>query len=948
MSEKQVSTNNKTHLSLDEKHYQPAPVEDAVYLFWKEEGVFSSDPSSDKEAFSIVIPPPNVTGRLHMGHALNNSIQDCLSRYKRMDGYDVLWLPGTDHAGISTQSVVKKHLDAEGIEFRELGREKVIERIWKWKEKYGNQILLQLEKLGSSCDWSRLRFTMDEGLSKAVRVAFKKLYDDGLIYRGKYIVNWCPVDRTALSDDEVFTSEGGEPGFLWHIKYPLSSSENSSNSEYITIATTRPETMLGDVAIAVNPKDTRYTNLIGKTVDLPLSNRKIPIITDDYVDSSFGTGCLKVTPAHDPNDFQIGMRHGLPQINIMNEDATIGDEAPLKYQGLDRFECRAQIVKELQDLGLLERTEERMTPVGRAERSKAIIEYRLSDQWFVKMTPLAEKALLASDQGKIHLYPERWEQVYRHWLENTRDWCISRQIWWGHQIPAWHNLETGEILVDSETPQEVLKNPESWKQDEDVLDTWFSSALWPYSTMGWPEKTPELKKYYPTSVLTTAKDIIYFWVARMVMTGTHFLGQVPFKEVYFHPVICDAKGETMSKSKGNGIDPLHVIHGASTEELEGPILDARPSNMDTMLEHLRKEYPNGFDAVGADALRITLFSLNSLAQQVQLSLNKFDETGKRFTDKLWNASRFILSKITEGELSSDNLDAISKSFNLEDRWILGQLDKTIVEVRKSFDSYRFHEAVGSLMTFFWDDLCDWYLELSKEVLKDKTSESSLRKRRILAEVFIQTLKLLHPITPFITEELWAHLGNALRGKVLTNYDNSVLALSSFPKSMKLYNEKEAKTFHFIQEIVRNLRNVRSELGLAAHSPVPVLWRSQNSETCSLIKDNESMIQNAANLTALSGTSEKPKGYISSIMSELELYVDISGLINIDSEVQRNEKQIAKLDKDISSLEGRLKNPKFIEKAAPEVREETEQQLKSILERKSKILAVISELKGSSE
>jgi valyl-tRNA synthetase len=929
---------NKLHtLSLEEKHYIPQNVEDTIYENWKRTGVFSCNPKSSKPPFSIVIPPPNVTGRLHMGHALNNSIQDCLSRFKRMDGFDVLWVPGTDHAGISTQSVVKKHLDAEGINFRTLGREKVIERIWEWKNKYGNQILLQLEKLGASCDWSRLRFTMDESLSRAVRVAFKKLYDQGLIYRGKYIVNWCPVDQTALSDDEVDTKEGGEPGFLWHIRYPISGS-----GEFLTIATTRPETMLGDVAVAVNPKDERYQHLIGKMVTLPLCNREIPIIADDYVDRSFGTGCLKITPAHDPNDFQIGLRHGLPQIDIMNDDASINDEAPVAYRGLDRFECREKIITDLKAMGLIAHIEERMTPVGRAERSKAIIEYRLSDQWFVKMTPLAEKALEASDRGDITLLPERWDKVYRHWLENTRDWCISRQIWWGHQIPAWYHKETGEILVDSETPKEVLAHPEQWQQEEDVLDTWFSSALWPYSTMGWPDTTDDLKKYYPTSVLTTAKDIIYFWVARMVMTGLNFMDNVPFKTVYFHPVICDARGETMSKSKGNGIDPLHVIKGAHVTELEGPILDARPANMEELLLELHRNYPNGFSAVGADALRITLFSLNSQSQQVQLSLQKFDEVGRRFTDKLWNASRFVLSKLRNSKILPYNQSELS----LEDKWIIGRLDNCVSEVRTALDGYRFHEAVNSLLHFFWDDFCDWYLELSKDVVKNEGSRDAEIKRAVLAEVFAQTLKLLHPFVPFITEELWAHLQDELgENNKIAEIDNSILALSSFPRDRNRYNQKAQEDFQKLQEIVKKLRNVRSELGIAAHKPVPVVWNSHNENMHSLVYENSSLIIHAASLRSFEASGSKPPGFISAVMNELELYIDLSGSIDIQAEIARNKKQILKYEKEALGISARLNNPRFIEKAPQNVREETEIQLATLKEKIDRITQVINDLQG---
>jgi len=851
-----------------------------------------------------------------------------------MDGFDVLWVPGTDHAGISTQSVVKKHLDSQGINFKELGREEVIKRIWEWKEKYGNQILFQLERLGASCDWTKISFTMDDGLSKAVRFAFKKLFDDGLIYRGKYIVNWCPIDRTALSDDEVSTAEGGEPGHIWQIKYFL---ENSTR-EFVTIATTRPETMLGDSAIAVNPKDKRYLSLIGKNVQLPLSNRLIPIIADDYVDTEFGTGCLKVTPAHDINDFQIGLRHDLPQINVMNEDATMGDQAPLEYHGLDRFECRERIVRELEALGQLVGIEDRMTPVGRAQRSGAIIEYRLSDQWFVKMQPLAKNALKFSDNEDLKLFPERWDKIYRHWLENTRDWCISRQIWWGHQIPAWYHKKSDKILVDTETPKEVLENPNDWVQDEDVLDTWFSSALWPYSTMGWPDTTsPLLSRYYPTSVLSTAKDIIYFWVSRMVMTGTHFLDQVPFKEVYFHPVICDAKGETMSKSKGNGIDPLHVIEGATVTDLEGPIRDARPQAMDKMLKDLHSNYPDGFEAVGADALRITLLSLNSQAQQVQLSLKKFDEVGKRFTDKLWNASRFVLSKIGDG-YDLNLIQSKKQELQVEDQWILGKLEQTILRVRSGFDSYKFHESINYLLSFFWEDFCDWYLEISKDPLKDKDSDAALIKRSILAYVYGETLKLLHPIVPFITEELWAHFNSIDK----SSSDSKLLGQQSFPKAIGFYNEEVIENFEKIKEIVRLIRNCKAESGLAGNTKMAASFKYSDQSGTKNIDENLQLLSSMANLESLTEVSEKPAKTISCIVEGAEIYLDISGSIDIGAEIERNNKILLKIDKDITMLTNKLANKNFIEKAPKEVILENQQLLTNLNEKKDKILNIIKE------
>ena len=916
-------------LSLSHKHYDPNNLEQEIYKLWEDAQIMSAQPYSNKEPFSIVIPPPNITGRLHMGHALNNSIQDALIRYKRMDGYDAVWIPGTDHAGISTQSVVKKHLDAEGIDYLELGREKVIKRIWQWKEKYGDQILMQLKRLGCSCDWSRTRFTMDEGLSKAVRTAFVKFYESGLIYRGKYIVNWCPVDRTALSDDEVITADGGEPGYLWHIRYPF-----AECSGFVIIATTRPETMLGDSAVAVNPQDERYKSLIGKTLRLPLADREIPIIADDYVDRSFGSGCLKVTPAHDLNDFQIGLRHNLPQINIMNEDATIGDQAPLKYHGLDRFVCRDRIVEELKDLGLLVKIEDRMTPIGRAQRSRAIIEYRLSNQWFVRMPTLAKAALKASEQEKIKLFPQRWERIYRNWLINTRDWCISRQIWWGHRIPAWYHKDTGKTLVALDTPEIVKRQPDQWTQDEDVLDTWFSSALWPYSTLGWPEQTKDLKRYYPTSVLSTAKDIIYFWVARMVMTGLNLAQDVPFKKVYFHPVICDANGETMSKSKGNGIDPLHIIDGASVEELEGPIREARPENMQEMLAKLHKDYPKGYKAMGADALRFTLLSLNSSAQQVQLSLNKFEEIGQRFIDKLWNASRFILSNLTALEDFS-----IAKQESLEDKWILLKLDLTVSIVRKELDDFHFSEAAATLYKFFWEDICDWYVELSKSRLKSEArSETRASAQKTLCEVYSSVLRLLHPLIPFITEELWGHFYTIL--SKIEPSASQVCALSEYPKDEERYDKEFIDKFSFIQEVVVAIRNMRSQAGLSPNLALSALLLPTNKQAKQTIEIGKEVIELAAKLKTCNIVKEKPLNHSVTILNNVEIYVDLTEHLDTSAELKRNETALAQIEKDIAIFQEKLNNPNFLAKAKSEIIEKQKKLLQEAKEKKEKLTTTI--------
>jgi valyl-tRNA synthetase len=903
------------NLSLDSKRYEPQTVEGPIDRLWAERDVFRARPESKKPPFVIAIPPPNVTGRLHMGHALNNTIQDLLIRYKRMDGYDALWIPGTDHAGIATQTVVKKSLDAEGLDFKTLGREKVIERIWEWKKKYGDQILNQLRRMGCSCDWSRTRFTMDEGLSQAVRVAFKRLYDDGLIYRGKYIVNWCPVDKTALSDDEVETTSGGEPGHLWYFRYPLASGKG-----HVTIATTRPETMFGDSAIAVNPKDERYARLIGQKVRLPLEGREIPILADDYVDASFGTGCLKVTPAHDQNDFQIGLRHQLPQIDAMNDDATMSDVVPARFRGLDRFVCRKAVVAEMQAAGLVEKIEERMVPVGRSYRSKAIIEYRLNDQWFVKMKPLAEKALEASAAGRVRFFPERWDGIYRSWLANTRDWCISRQIWWGHRIPAWYHRTSGEILVDLDTPARVAADPSSWRQDEDVLDTWFSSALWPYSTLGWPEATPDFAKYYPTSVLSTAKDIIFFWVARMVMTGLYNAGDVPFRTVFIHPVVCDEQGETMSKSKGNGIDPLHVIEGATREDLEGPAREARPSNLSEVLARIAKTFPQGFDGVGADALRFTLVTLATEQQQISLALQKFDEIGRRFSNKVWNAARFALTNFAD--IPAPETGEAEPA--LEDRWILGALDRCVAAVRRSFDAFRFDEAAQTVYHFFWDELCDWYLELVKPRLANGAPAERRRVQLTLGEVLSAVMRLLHPIAPFLTEEIWGHLHPRLAAGALIPpgdeplFNADLCATAPFPKDKGRFAETLASEFESLREIVRAVRNLRATAGLTERTAVEVHLRPMREELRAALRSGASVIERAAMTSSLTLVESKPERMATAVVEGVEVYVNLAAHMDVDAEKARLEKERQKIDAYAAKIEQKLANERFVAGAPADV------------------------------
>ncbi|MCB0353620.1 MAG: valine--tRNA ligase [Bdellovibrionales bacterium] len=927
------------HLELSEKHYSPEKVEQAVYDMWLRADCFTADVSSQKPPYSIVIPPPNVTGRLHMGHALNNTLQDVLCRYKRMCGFDVLWVPGTDHAGISTQSVVKKHLDAEGIDYRSLGREQVIERIWKWKEKYGDQILLQLRRLGASCDWTRTRFTMDDGLSRAVRTLFKRFYDEDLIYRGKYIVNWCPVDRTALSDDEVETKDGGEPGHLWHFRYPF-----SDGSGYVEIATTRPETMFGDTAIAVNPKDERFQALVGRSVTLPLVGREIPIIADDYVDPEFGTGCVKITPAHDPNDFQLGLRHNLLQVNVMNEDATMNDEVPEEFRGLDRYVARKRVVAAMEKQGLLVQIEDRNIPVGRSYRSKAVIEYRLSDQWFVRMRPLAERALEASQAGKVTFYPERWDSFYQSWLGKIRDWCISRQIWWGHRIPAWYHVDTGEILVDVETPERVSAEPEKWVQDEDVLDTWFSSALWPYSTLGWPEETPELKRYYPTSVLVTAKDIIFFWVARMVMTGLYNLNEVPFHKVLINSIITDEDGETMSKSKGNGIDPLHVIDGATREDLEGPVREARPTNMETILKRVSERFPDGFSGVGADAMRYTLLTSATDAQQVGVSFKRFDEVGRPLTNKLWNASKLALSMLED----SDGVSPAEPE--LSDRWILARLDLCTRRVRDAFDTYGIHHAADGLYHFFWDDICDWYLEIAKLRRKTGTEAEKARIALTLSEVFLGYLRLLHPIMPFITEELWGRFFDCASQKNLFSFakelkDHPLCIRAPFPEDQRRHEEISLEEFELFQDIVRSVRNMRAKANVSFKTALSLQLLTGNPEVEGQIRSMKDLLCQMLNLSACDFVQSRPEGNAVTVLPKVEVFANLFDFIDVEAERKRTEGSLQKLEKQIAGLEQKLANQQFVSGAPKSVVDAEREKLQMALETREKLRDALGELKS---
>ncbi len=869
MSEKEIA-----------KQYDPKQVEEKWYRYWIEENYFHGEACSHKKPYSIVIPPPNVTDVLHMGHAYNNTIQDILIRYHRMSGYEAMWLPGTDHAGIATQNVVERNLKrTEKITRHQLGREEFVKRVWQWKEKYGSVIIEQLKKMGFSCDWQRERFTMDEGLSRTVTDVFCRLYEKGLIYRGKYIINWCPRCSTALSDEEAIHQD--EQGKLWYVKYPL-----KGNGKSITVATTRPETMLGDVAVAVNPHDNRFKKLIGKTAILPVLNREIPIIADEIVDVKFGTGAVKVTPAHDPNDFEIGLRHQLKPINVMNEDGTMNENAG-KYNGYDRFKCREALVKELQSLGLLEKIENHEHAIAHCQRCDTVIEPYLSAQWFVKIKPLAEPALKAVLDGRIQFHPEKWVKVYANWIENIRDWCISRQLWWGHRIPVYYCQDCNEMMVRREAPASCSKCKSTRIiQDEDVLDTWFSSWLWPFSTMNWPQDTPELKYFYPTNVLVTAPDIIFFWVARMIMSGLEFMGDVPFRHVYFNGLIRDAQGRKMSKTLGNGIDPLKMV-----------------------------------EMYSADAVRFSLLMLTSEGQDINLAESNF-EIGRNFSNKLWNAFRFLALSYDENDLprllTHNHFLEQDKQLELADRWILSRLHKTIDKVTTALNEFHLNETVDNIYSFFWREFCDWYLELIKPRLYGEDPAAKDLVLGIGIYVLRNILKLLHPFVPFITEEIWHSLKLA---------DEKDLIVSDWPAVDHIYFDDQAeKDIILIQQVIGAIRNIRGEMNVPPNKQAHVLIKSANKKQLNLIQDNEIYMSSLAKLSEieLGADLARPKFSASSVVADLEIFVPLEGLIDIEVERNRLTKEITRLEKQIEGINTKLMNTDFIAKAPKEVVERERQ------------------------
>ena len=881
-----MTENNKQQLP---PKYDHKAIEEDRYGFWLEGNYFEATGDEKKEPYSIVIPPPNVTGKLHLGHAWDTTMQDTISRMKRMQGYDVLWLPGMDHAGIATQAVVEAKLKEEGKSRYDMGREKFVETVWEWKEEYADFIREQWGKLGLGLDYTRERFTLDDGLSDAVQEVFIKLYEKGLIYRGEYIINWDPKTKTALSDIEVIYEE--VQGKFYHMRYPIKDSD-----ETIEIATTRPETMLGDTAVAVHPDDERYQHLIGKKVILPIVGREIEIVADDYVDMEFGSGAVKITPAHDPNDFEIGNRHNLERVLVMNEDGTMNENAG-KYKGMDRFECRKAIVKDLQEQGVLFEIEDHTHQVGHSERSGAVVEPYLSTQWFVNMQPLADAAVeLQKTDEKVNFVPNRFENTYLHWMENIRDWCISRQLWWGHRIPAWYHKETGEVYVGKEAPKDL----ENWEQDTDVLDTWFSSALWPFSTMGWPDKdSKDFKRYFPTDVLVTGYDIIFFWVARMIFQSLEFTEEKPFKDVLIHGLIRDAEGRKMSKSLGNGVDPMEVI-----------------------------------DKYGADSLRYFLLTGSTPGQDLRFHWEKVESTWN-FANKIWNASRFALMNM--GNMAYEDID-LSGELALPDKWILTRLNETIEHVTMNTDKYEFGEAGRYLYNFIWDDFCDWYIEMAKISLYGEDENKKKTTRSVLAHVLDQTLRMLHPYMPFITEEIWQQLPH--EGKSIT--------VATWPKVNTVYHDEVASSqMEKVMAVIKAVRNIRAEVNTPMSRQVSLFIKTTDDEITSQFEDNRHYLERFCNTSELviGASVETPEQAMTAVITGAELFLPLEGLIDFEKEISRLEKELEKWNKEVALVQKKLSNKGFVDKAPEKVVEAERKKEVEYLEKRKMVEQRLAELKA---
>ncbi len=868
------------------KTYDPKGLEDRIYQKWLDNKYFHAEVNRDKKPFTIVMPPPNVTGQLHMGHALDETMQDILIRFKRMQGYEALWQPGTDHAAIATEVKVIEKLKEQGIDKNEIGREEFLKHAWEWKEEYGGKIINQLKKLGASADWDRERFTMDEGCSKAVQEVFIKLYEKGYIYKGSRIINWCPVCQTSISDAEVEHED--QDGFFWHINYPVAGEEG----QFVEIATTRPETLLGDTAVAVNPEDDRYKHLVGKMLKLPLTDREIPVIADEYVDKEFGTGCVKITPAHDPNDFEVGKRHNLEEINIMNDDATI-NELGGKYAGMDRYEARKAMVADLEEQGLLVKVVPHSHSVGTHDRCKTTVEPMIKPQWFVRMKEMGEAAIETLKNGELQFVPERFDKTYMHWLENIRDWCISRQLWWGHRIPAYYCDECGETVVAREMPEKCPKcGCTHLHQDEDTLDTWFSSALWPFSTLGWPEKTEEMEYFYPTDVLVTGYDIIFFWVIRMVFSGLEQTGKTPFHHVLIHGLVRDSQGRKMSKSLGNGIDPLEVI-----------------------------------DKYGADALRLTLMTGNAPGNDMRFYWERV-ESARNFANKLWNASRFMLM----------NLEGFDKTFvpeasdyTLADKWILSRYAKTAISITENLEKFELGEAGRSLYDFIWNEFCDWYIELSKARLYDK---ENVRPRKVaqyvLGYVLEHTLRLLHPFMPFITEEIWQHIPHEGKSIMVADWPTG--------EETKLDDASEVE-MTTIMETIKAIRNMRAEVNAAPSKKTEVILHLSDESLTDVFAKNSGYLEtlaSAKNVTILAKDDAKPENAMTAVVNGVEIYLPLAGLIDVEKETARLNKELATLDKEVSRLDKKLSNAGFIAKAPADIVEKEKEKLKGYEEKREAV------------
>jgi len=870
--------------------YDPGLVEEKWYRYWEENKFFHAKVDKDKEPFCIVMPPPNVTGQLHMGHALDNTLQDILTRWRRMQGRNALWLPGTDHAGIATQAKVEEQLTSEGTSRTELGRKKFLDRVWAWKEKYGGQITRQLRRLGSSCDWDRERFTMDEGCSRAVREVFIRLYEQGLIYRGYYIVNWCPRCHTTISDIEV--EHLPAPGHLYYIKYPAKHGGKS-----VIIATTRPETMLGDVAVAVHPEDERFKSMVGETLILPLVGREMPLIADEYVDREFGTGALKITPAHDPNDFEVGKRHNLDSPQVIGPDAAMTEDAGDAYRGLDRWECRKRIVKDLDERGYLIKIEDHEHAVGHCYRCHTVIEPMLSRQWFVRMEPLAKPAIEAVRGNRIVYIPERFGRIYLNWMENIRDWCISRQLWWGHRIPVWYCLQCDNIIASPEDPESCPRcGGKDMEQDPDVLDTWFSSALWPFSTLGWPKQTEELNYFYPTSVMVTGRDIIFFWVARMIFSGLAFMNEVPFKEVFVHGLVMDAQGRKMSKSLGNGVDPIDVI----------------------------EEY-------GADSLRFMLVTGNTPGNDLRFHFERLDGA-RNFVNKIWNASRFVIMNLQDFDPGAN---PSGESYTLADRWILSRFRETAFSVTACLENYELGEAARIIYEFTWNEFCDWYVELCKSRLYGKDPAGRQTAQYVLVKVLKGTMELLHPFMPFITEDIWQRL--PLQGETIMK--------TPWPEPEENLRDPFAESgMADLMEIIRSIRRLRSEMNVPPGKKAPVILLAPQEAKDFIGSWSSYLEQLAACLVEVSsGLTPKPARAVHAVARGVEIFMPLEGLIDIEKEITRLEKDLLASGKDLQRAQGKLNNENFLKKAAPEIVEKEkakEVELKKAMEAVSERLEIL--------